>query len=53
VVNAFDAAFRDALAAIPVPLDHVETTGPHDDGCARGAQGAQSWTFLGTLFEKR
>jgi S-formylglutathione hydrolase FrmB len=49
----FDAAFRDALAAIPVPLDYVETTCPHDYGCALGAQGGKSWAFIEAAFEHR
>jgi S-formylglutathione hydrolase FrmB len=46
----FDAAFRDHLQGLPVPLDYVETTCPHDYGCAIGAQGAQSWTFIQAAF---
>jgi S-formylglutathione hydrolase FrmB len=46
----FDSAFRDHLQAIPIPLDYVETTCPHDYGCALGAQGAQSWTFIEAAF---
>jgi S-formylglutathione hydrolase FrmB len=46
----FDAAFRDHLAGLPLPLDYVETTCPHDYGCALGAQGAQSWTFIQSAF---
>jgi S-formylglutathione hydrolase FrmB len=46
----FDAAFRDHLQGLPVPLDYVETTCPHDYGCAIGAQGAQSWTFIQSAF---
>jgi S-formylglutathione hydrolase FrmB len=49
----FDAAFRDHLASLAVPLDYVETTCPHDYGCALGAQGAPSWTFLQTAFSGR
>lgn len=49
----FDAAFRDHLAGIPVPLDYVETNCPHDYGCALGAQGAKSWTFVQSAFERR
>jgi S-formylglutathione hydrolase FrmB len=51
--QVFDAAFRDALAALPVPLDYVETTCPHDYGCALGVEGAQSWTFMEAAFERR
>jgi S-formylglutathione hydrolase FrmB len=48
----FDAPFRDHLQALGIPLDYVETTCPHDYGCALGAQGAQSWTFIETAFTR-
>jgi S-formylglutathione hydrolase FrmB len=47
----FDAAFRDALAGLQIPLDYVETTCPHDYGCALMNQGAASWTFIESAFE--
>jgi endo-1,4-beta-xylanase len=46
----FDASFRDHLQALAIPLDYVETTCPHDYGCALGAQGAASWTFIESAF---
>jgi S-formylglutathione hydrolase FrmB len=49
----FDAAFRDHLAGLQIPLDYVETTCPHDYGCALMNQGATSWTFIESAFEKR
>jgi S-formylglutathione hydrolase FrmB len=49
----FDAAFRDHLTGLQIPLDYVETTCPHDYGCALTTQGAQSWTFIESWFEKR
>jgi S-formylglutathione hydrolase FrmB len=51
--QAFDAAFRDHLAKLPVPLDYIETTCPHDYGCLLTTQGPASWTFLQQAFEKR
>jgi hypothetical protein len=51
--QAFDASFRDHLAKLPVPLDYVETTCPHDYGCLLTGQGAKSWTFIQSAFEKR
>jgi S-formylglutathione hydrolase FrmB len=48
----FDAAFRDHLAGLQIPLDYVETNCPHDYGCALMNQGAQSWTFIESAFEK-
>jgi S-formylglutathione hydrolase FrmB len=48
----FDASFRDHLQALAIPLDYVETTCPHDYGCALGAQGAQSWTFVEAAFTR-
>jgi S-formylglutathione hydrolase FrmB len=49
----FDASFRDHLVGLQVPLDYVETTCPHDYGCALMNQGAASWTFIESAFEKR
>jgi S-formylglutathione hydrolase FrmB len=49
----FDSTFKAAMAAIPVPLDYVETTCPHDYGCALNAQGAQSWTFIEAAFDRK
>jgi S-formylglutathione hydrolase FrmB len=46
----FDASFRDHLQGLQIPLDYVETTCPHDYGCALGAQGPQSWTFIQAAF---
>jgi S-formylglutathione hydrolase FrmB len=46
----FDASFRDHLQGLQIPLDYVETTCPHDYGCAIGAEGAQSWTFIQAAF---
>jgi S-formylglutathione hydrolase FrmB len=51
--QAFDASFRDHLAKLPVPLDYVETTCPHDYGCLLTSQGAKSWAFIQAAFEKR
>lgn len=51
--QAFDASFRDHLAKLPVPLDYIETTCPHDYGCLLTAQGPASWTFIQQAFEKR
>jgi S-formylglutathione hydrolase FrmB len=48
----FDASFRDHLQSLSIPLDYVETTCPHDYGCALGAQGAQSWTFIQAAFAR-
>jgi S-formylglutathione hydrolase FrmB len=48
----FDASFRDHLQGLVIPLDYVETTCPHDYGCALGAQGAQSWTFIQAAFAR-
>jgi endo-1,4-beta-xylanase len=49
----FDASFRDHLAGLQIPLDYVETTCPHDYGCVIMNQGAASWTFIESAFEKR
>jgi endo-1,4-beta-xylanase len=49
----FDAAFRDHLVGLQIPLDYVETTCPHDYGCLLTNQGAQSWTFIQAAFERR
>jgi S-formylglutathione hydrolase FrmB len=48
----FDAGFRDHLQSLAIPLDYVETTCPHDYGCALGAQGAQSWAFIQARFTR-
>jgi endo-1,4-beta-xylanase len=48
----FDASFRDHLKSVSVPLDYIETTCPHDYGCALGAQGATSWTFIQSAFAR-
>jgi S-formylglutathione hydrolase FrmB len=48
----FDSSFRDHLRGLAIPLDYVETTCPHDYGCALGAQGAQSWTFIQAAFAR-
>ena len=42
----FDAAFRDHLTGLAIPLSYVETTCAHDYGCLLTNQGAQSWTFI-------
>jgi S-formylglutathione hydrolase FrmB len=49
----FDAAFRDHLVGLTIPLDYVETTCPHDYGCVLTAQGAQSWTFIQSAMSRR
>lgn len=48
----FDSSFRDHVKALSIPLDYVETTCPHDYGCALGAQGATSWMFIQSAFTR-
>jgi endo-1,4-beta-xylanase len=49
----FDAAFRDHLVGLAIPLDYLETTCPHDYGCLLTTQGPASWVFIQSAFTRR